>query len=84
MERHLSQILNSESDRNHTNRPLTILYQKKEMKSIRNTKKEYEWAKKVYKSYNFRARTDNGEVEKLEKAMNGKTFGEWVREQINK
>lgn len=35
----------------------------------RNLKKEAEWAKNVYKKYEFRARRDNGDVEKIEEEV---------------
>lgn len=48
----------------------------------RNYKKESEWAKNVYKKYQFRARCDNGDVEKVEKILNGRSFSDWVKEKI--
>lgn len=52
------------------------------MAYTRNLKKEAEWAKNVYKKYEFRARRDNGDVEKVEKILNGRSFSAWVRGKI--
>jgi len=52
--------------------------------SIRDYKKELAREKETYKNYVFRAKKKDGEVERLEKEMNGRTFAEWVREKLHK
>lgn len=48
----------------------------------RNFVKEAKWVKNTYKIFSFKARIDNGEAERLQTALNGKTFAEWVREKL--
>lgn len=48
----------------------------------RNYAKEAAWNKKVYKIFTFKGRKDNGEAERLDKILNGRSFPEWVREKI--
>ncbi len=50
---------------------------------IRDYKKESAWERKAYKIFSFKARRDNGEAEKLEKAMGNKSFADWVRSKLN-
>ncbi len=48
----------------------------------RDFKKEAAWEKKVYKQYIFKCRTDNGDVERMESVLKGRTFADWVREKL--
>lgn len=48
----------------------------------RNYAKEAAWNKRVYKIFTFKGRKDNGEAERLDKILNGRSFPEWVREKI--
>ncbi len=48
----------------------------------RSFKKEAEWAKRVYKQFFFKCRTDNGELERLQAILNGRPFADWVREKM--
>ncbi len=48
----------------------------------RNLKKEAEWAKRVYKQFFFKCRTDNGEFERLQAVLDGRPFASWVREKM--
>lgn len=52
------------------------------MAYTRNLKKEAEWAKRVYKQFFFKCRTDNGELERLQAILNGRPFADWVREKM--
>ena len=52
------------------------------MAYTRNFKKESEWAKKVYKQFLFKCRTDNGELERLQAVLDGRLFPTWVREKM--
>ncbi len=49
----------------------------------RDYKKESTWEKNTYKIFRFKARKDNGEVERLEKSMGDKSFADWVRTKLN-
>ena len=48
----------------------------------RNYVKEAAWNKKVYKIFSFKSRKDNGETDRIEKILNGRSFSEWVREKM--
>ena len=48
----------------------------------RSYKKEAEWARKVYKQFFFKCRTDNGELERLQAVLDGRPFADWVREKL--
>lgn len=48
----------------------------------RDYKKESAWERKAYQIFSFKARRDNGEAENLKKAMNGASFGDWVRKHL--
>ena len=50
---------------------------------MRDYKKESAWERKAYKIFSFKARRDNGEAEKLEKAMGNKSFADWVRSKLD-
>ena len=48
----------------------------------RSYKKEAELARKVYKQFFFKCRTDNGELERLQAVLDGRPFADWVREKL--
>ena len=48
----------------------------------RNFKKESEWAKRVYKQFFIKCRTDNGELDRMLAVLDGRPFPEWVREKL--
>lgn len=50
----------------------------------RDYKKESAWERKAYQIFSFKARKDNGEAEKLKKAIGDGSFGDWVRKHLNK
>ena len=50
----------------------------------RNVKKEAQWLSANYKRFEVRLRNDSEELKLLTEALNGKSFGEWVREQLKK
>ena len=52
------------------------------MAYTRNLKKEAEWAKRVYKQFFFKCRTDNGELERLQAILKGRPFADWIREKM--
>ena len=45
----------------------------------RDYQKESAWERKAYQIFSFKARKDNGEAEKLKKAMGDRSFADWVR-----
>lgn len=48
----------------------------------RDYKKESAWERDAYQIFSFKARKDNGEAEKLKKAMGEGSFGDWVRRHL--
>ena len=50
---------------------------------MRNYKKENEWYNKTYQKFYFNARIDNGEAEKLKKAIGDGSFADWVRKHLD-
>lgn len=52
------------------------------MAENRDYSKESAWEKKVYKFFLYKCRRDNGDVDRLEKSMNGRSFGQWVRDKL--
>lgn len=51
---------------------------------MRDYKKESAWERKAYQIFSFKARRDNGEAERLKKAMGTGSFGDWVRKQLER
>lgn len=49
----------------------------------RDYQKESAWERKAYQIFSFKARKDNGEAEKLKKAMGKGSFADWVRKHLN-
>ena len=49
----------------------------------RDYKKEFAWEKESYQIFSFKARKDNGEAEKLKKAMGKGSFADWVRKHLD-
>lgn len=52
------------------------------MAKERDCAKEWAWEKVTYKVFVYKGRRDNGDVERLEKSMNGRSFGQWVRDKL--
>lgn len=48
----------------------------------RDYKKESAWERNAYQIFSFKARKDNGEAEKLKKAMGNGSFADWVRKHL--
>ncbi len=49
----------------------------------RDYQKESAWERKAYQIFSFKARKDNGEADKLKKAIGNGSFAEWVRKHLN-
>lgn len=56
--------------------------EKGELRMARDYKKESAWERNAYQIFSFKARKDNGEAEKLKKAMGEGSFGDWVRRHL--
>ncbi len=49
----------------------------------RDYQKESAWERKAYQIFSFKARKDNGEADKLKKAIGNGSFADWVRKHLN-
>ena len=49
----------------------------------RDYKKESAWERTAYQIFSFKARKDNGEAERLKKAMGDGSFADWVRKHLD-
>ncbi len=48
----------------------------------RDYQKEAAWERTAYQIFSFKARKDNGEADKLKKAMGNGSFADWVRKRL--
>lgn len=50
----------------------------------RDYQKESAWERKAYQIFSFKARKDNGEADRLKRALGKGSFADWVRKNLEK